>query len=221
MLNIKIFVLSVFLFFGGIDTNAQAPQLSENWIKQNIYPVEAASTALSELEFLKTEIGKKRVVFLGEATHMDGATFEARTNVIKYLMEEMGFEVILFEAGMFDLTVANQNFQQTGEAKDIRKSLWNFWRTKEWNTFYEYLDQRKTQGKNTEMAGFDCKFSSSYGFKNNNYSKALQDVFQQKKPELVKADLYLEYIAIWHRIEAGYQKSGLRGSLAKVTLQNG
>ncbi|MFN7610049.1 MAG: erythromycin esterase family protein, partial [bacterium] len=168
------------------------------------------------LGFLKKEIGDKRIVFLGEATHEDGATFEFRTKIVKFLMEEMDFDVVLFEAGMFDLMQANKEFQREGKSESIKNALWGFWKTQQWQTFYSFIEQRKAAGKNIEFAGFDCKFSSSYGFDNNNYSRFWETIFQEKNTAILKNENFINYMAVWKDIESGYQKSGMKGGLAKM-----
>lgn len=165
---------------------------------------------------MKREIGDKRIVFLGEATHFDGATFEVRTKIVEFLMEEMDFDVVLFEAGMFDLMQANKEFQKTGKSESIKKALWGFWRTQQWQSFYSFIEQRKSAGNNIEFAGFDCKFSSSYGFDNNNYSRYLETIFQEKNPATLKNENFINYLTVWKDIESGYQKSGMKGGLAKM-----
>lgn len=168
------------------------------------------------LGFLKNEIGDKRIVFLGEATHEDGATFEVRTKIVEFLMEEMDFDVILFEAGMFDLMQANKEFQTTGDSESIKKALWGFWRTQQWQSFYSFIAQRKAAGNNIEFAGFDCKFSSAYGFDNNNYSRFWETIFQEKNPAILKNENFTNYIAVWKDIESGYKETGMKGALAKM-----
>ncbi len=190
--------------------------MSKNWIEQNVQTMNSGSFDSQDFSFLENEINDKRIVFLGEATHFDGATFEVRTQIIEYLIEEMYFDVILFEAGMFDLMEANREFQVSNDSESIRKSLWNFWRSKEWESFYAYLEKRKVENKPIEMAGFDAKFSSSYGFDANNYSIALEEVLRQNDPDILNEPNFQEYILIWKDIETGYQKTGFKGALAKL-----
>lgn len=38
---------------------------------------------------------------LGEMTHGDGATFKLKTEIVKYLHEELGFNVLILEDGMY------------------------------------------------------------------------------------------------------------------------
>jgi erythromycin esterase-like protein len=195
---------------------AQSSQLSDEWLSKNARVMNAKLPGKEELQFLKNEIGDKRIIFLGEATHEDGATFEVRTKIVEFLMEEMDFDVVLFEAGMFDLMQANKEFQKTGKSKSVKKALWGFWRAQQWQRFYAFIEQRKEAGKNIEFAGFDCKFSSSYGFDNNNYTRFLEIVFKEKDPTILKNENFISYMAVWKDIESGYQKSGMKGGLAKI-----
>ncbi len=58
---------------------SQSNSISNEWIKNNVYTINNESTSVGKFKFLKEEISDKRIVFLGEATHYDGATFAARS----------------------------------------------------------------------------------------------------------------------------------------------
>ncbi|MFN7603827.1 MAG: hypothetical protein ACK5R0_20750, partial [Bacteroidota bacterium] len=122
----------------------------------------------------------------------------------------------LFEAGMFDLLQANKEFQKTGKSESIKKALWGFWKTQQLQSFYSFIEQRKAAGNNIEFAGFDCKFSSSYGFDNNNYSRFWETFFQEKNSAILKNENFTNYMAVWKDIESGYQQTGMKGGLAKL-----
>lgn len=47
--------------------------------------------------FLKDILKDKKIVFLGEQTHLNGTDFRAKEKVIKYLHEELGFNVLILE----------------------------------------------------------------------------------------------------------------------------
>lgn len=195
---------------------SQSNSISNEWIKKNVHTINNDSLSVGKFDFLKEKISDKRIVFLGEATHYDGATFAARSEMVEFLIKEMGFEVILFEAGMFDLMQANKEFQETGQSQKIKSSLWDFWRTQQWEHFYSSIEKHKQNGKPIQMAGFDCKFSSSYGFSNYNYSTFIEGIFKDKNSEATNTDEYKAYISIWKDIEKGYQQSGTKGWLAKI-----
>ena len=51
----------------------------------------------SDLQPLIDIIGQRRFVLMGETTHDDGATFAARTRLIRFLHRKLGFDVIALE----------------------------------------------------------------------------------------------------------------------------
>ncbi|MCA6381758.1 MAG: erythromycin esterase family protein [Cytophagales bacterium] len=212
--KLKVALTFLFCLHASISGYSQIPTISDDWIGNNVHEMDIDSR--DNLGFLKKEIGDKRIVFLGEATHEDGATFEFRTKIVKFLMEEMDFDVVLFEAGMFDLMQANKEFQKTGDSESIKKALWGFWRTQQWQSFYSFIEQRKAAGNNIEFAGFDCKFSSAYGFDNNNYSRFWEAIFQERNPAILMNENFTNYIAVWKDIESGYKQTGMKGALAKM-----
>ena len=66
----------------------------------DLSPVRSISISendVSDLEALGRDIGDARIVLLGEQTHGDGATFEAKARVVRYLHEHKGFDVLAFE----------------------------------------------------------------------------------------------------------------------------
>src|SRR5262245_46479988 len=82
---------------------ADAPRVS--WLKKHAVPlrsIDPAAEALRDLEGLKKAIGDARILQLGEQTHGDGATFHAKTRLIKFLHQQCGFDVLAFESGLYD-----------------------------------------------------------------------------------------------------------------------
>ncbi len=59
-------------------------------------------TDYSDLQPLRNAVGDARVVMLGEQTHGDGAAFLLKTRVVMFLHAEMGFDVLVFESGLYD-----------------------------------------------------------------------------------------------------------------------
>jgi len=57
----------------------------------------------SDLMPLIEKIGTARLVLLGEQSHGDGSCFQGKSRLIKFLHQKMGFDVLAFESGMFDM----------------------------------------------------------------------------------------------------------------------
>ena len=68
------------------------------WLLDNAIVLDSISPGdqdFSDLEPLKAVLADKRIVLLGERTHGDGAAFLAKTRLIKFLHQEMGFDVLI------------------------------------------------------------------------------------------------------------------------------
>src|SRR5690348_12910399 len=75
-----------------------------DWLKKNavrLKSVEPTDEDFSDLMPLKSIIGDSvKLVMLGEQSHGDGTTFLAKTRMIKFLHEKMGFDILAFESNM-------------------------------------------------------------------------------------------------------------------------
>ena len=76
-----------------------------DWLKKHAAPITTLDIGKQNYRFADLKpfgeaVGDARVVFLGEQTHGDGTTFEAKARLIRYLHEVKGFDVLAFESGM-------------------------------------------------------------------------------------------------------------------------
>lgn len=78
-----------------------APEELVSWLKQTAIPLRSArSDAENEdLVPLRTSIGEARVVGMGEATHGTSEFFTLKHRIFKFLVTEMGFNVLGVESG--------------------------------------------------------------------------------------------------------------------------
>src|SRR5216684_8621761 len=75
------------------------------WLKAHaiaVATIDPASTDLADLEPLRGILSGVRIVMLGEATRGDGSAFLAKTRLIRFLYEKLGFDVLLFDDGFYD-----------------------------------------------------------------------------------------------------------------------
>lgn len=116
----------------------------------------------NDFSFLKDELKGVQVVMLGENTHFDGNVFEAKTEIIKFLYQEMGFKTIAFESGVYDVWKAQREIKK-GEKPVLafKKSLYDFWSKKK--EFQSFIDYFKLNKNDLKLYGFDNRVTSEYG----------------------------------------------------------
>jgi erythromycin esterase len=81
----------------------------QRWIVANaidIRSIDAKDEDFSDLEPLMRAIGSARVVQLGEPSHGAGSAFAAKARLIKFLHQRMGFDIVAWESGFYEVRLA-------------------------------------------------------------------------------------------------------------------
>ena len=174
MKNFLVFTL-IFIFFFSF---SQVPKLK-------IKPLEVKNE--QDFNFLKEEIKDAQAVLLGENTHFDGNVFEAKTKIVEYLVNEMGFNTIAFESGIYDLWKAQESIKNGTDTKNVfQNSLFSIWgKRKEFQSFIDFFDQNKTH---LNLFGFDYQVTGTNGTQNLStdlfqYAKQIKFKFSYKEED--------------------------------------
>ncbi len=209
-----IMLVSLLLSFWGYGQSKKERyrDLSIKWVSEYVKPINANPDDLSDLSFLKEVLGDKRIVAIGEQTHFDGATFEHRSRIIEYLIKELGFEVVLFEAGIFDIHYGNQQARKHKQIDSLRNKLFRFWNNADQHEhLFAFLQQQLATGSQLRFGGFDCNLTSQFGRFKGNFSGYLRKQVAQLDASYLTKDVFQAYAAHWAKIEAHMQEGG-RGS---------
>ena len=135
--------------------------------------------------FLSQILKDKKIVLLGEQSHGDGATFEEKITLIKYLHENLGFNTIIFESGMYDNFKSYKDFISKKEKIDIYdNAIGGIWSdTQYFQELMLYVDQCFKNKDTLKILGFDCQESTIF---NNNYLNELENTLKAHKIKLSK-----------------------------------
>lgn len=111
---------------------------------------------------LKELLKDAEIVLLGEQSHQEGATFLTKVKLVKYLHQELGFDLLVFESGFYDCKKA---WELIEEGEDVRialsKSIFPVWSyTKEFETMTEYIEQSLDTDTPLIALGFDSQFAN-------------------------------------------------------------
>ncbi len=136
------------------------------WVEQQaiaVRSVDPRDEDFSDLEPLIAAIGDARVVQLGEPGHGAGTSFAAKARLIKFLHQRLGFDVVLWESGMFDVR-QSQIALRGGEdpAQAAQRGIFSLWSaTAEARPLFDYAQASLAGTQPLEMAGFDMQFSGT------------------------------------------------------------
>lgn len=144
----------------------------------------------NDFEALKEILSNARIVLLGEQTHGDGATFDAKVKLIKFLHREMGFEILAFESGLYENYKANQIWENSSYVNNpFEESVFSIWSdTKQLAKLFDYVKQKSESDHPLVIAGFDFQEGSYF---REYYFQDVKEVFQQNNFHLVDSTIQI------------------------------
>lgn len=136
---------------------------TKKWLDAHAVKLESLAFrgSLADLAPLKEVLKDARIVQLGESSHGDGAAFAAKSRLARFLHEEMGFEVLAFESGLFECDRANELLRKGEAAEAMAASIFGIWRTGQVRPIFDYMSEKARSEKPLLLAGFDCRASSN------------------------------------------------------------
>lgn len=131
-----------------------ALSFGQTQIKGNLHPI-----TKENYSFLDKILKDKQIVLLGEQSHGDGATFDEKVLLIKYLHEKLGFNSIAFEGGLYDNYKAHQLLLNKKENSSIyNEAIFSIWSdTQSFQDLLAYIDERAVLNDVIKITGFDCQ----------------------------------------------------------------
>jgi erythromycin esterase len=149
---------------GGSAANAASDQL-QAWIAANAVPVrsiEATDEDFSDLEPLAKAIGAAQIVQLGEPGHGAGSSFAAKVRLIKFLHQRMGFDVLVWESGMYDVQLTQAGMRGSdAPVAAARRGIFQLWSgAQEVRPLLDYVKVSQATAHPLTMAGFDMQVTA-------------------------------------------------------------
>lgn len=134
------------------------------WLQEHAVPLTTADPDIPDeaLAVLEQTVGDARLVGLGEATHGTAEFWQIRQKITRYLVEEMGFQAILFEAPLPNgLHIDRYVTEGIGTAEEAHRRL-GYWRYQEMRDLIawvrEYNLARAPNDPPLRFLGYDCAY---------------------------------------------------------------
>jgi erythromycin esterase len=197
----------------------------QKWIAQRAVPIrsiDASDEDFRDLEPLIDAIGAARVVQLGEPSHQAGSTFAAKVRLIKFLHQRMGFDVVAWESGLYDVhrtqvaLRAGQDAVMAAQTGILATWSW----TEDVRPLFEYAKATQATRRPLEMAGFDSSLTGAYlndRFAGDlrSFVRELRDQPQRDRASGLVEQALAAHQRLWSRSEAGrrVEADGLRAAL--------
>jgi erythromycin esterase len=115
----------------------------------------------SDLQCLKQYLENRTLVQLGESSHYTKEYSQVKIRIIKFLHEQLGFDVIAFESGFFECFYTNENILNFSVTDAIKNSIFSIWGTPMIDLF-TYIKATQSTSHPLTLAGFDCQYTSAY-----------------------------------------------------------
>ena len=144
-----------------VEANPRVRSLSSHMLKLN--SVDPEDDDFSDLMPLQEILKGVRIVFLGEATHFDGTDFLAKGRLIRFLRSELGFDVLAFEAGIYQMRLTWEAFKAGIDPKEAfsKGVFWMWAQSKQVEPLIRHVSRSLSTDRPLELAGIDYQIWSA------------------------------------------------------------
>ncbi len=154
-------IASTLIFFFLIPTISSAQRKIQQYIQTNTKTINSIvnkNDQFNDWETIAQAIGDARIVMLGEQDHGDAPSFLAKNQLIQYLHEKKGFNVLAFESDWWSLTQGAYLLQQDSSQQFafLQNNIYPIWTLcKSFQPTMQYIQQQQESNTPLHVAGFD------------------------------------------------------------------
>ena len=131
------------------------------WAIENHEPIRSIQADdFSDLEFLKSPLADKRIVQLGESGHGVREFNHLKVRLVKFLHQELGFNVLAFESSMFECTQADSEVLNVSARETLENCAFAVWHTEEVRALFDYIRETRSTSRPLRLTGIDTQISA-------------------------------------------------------------
>lgn len=156
---------------------------STQWLNKHTNELKKDSTY--NFDAIGKAIGDKKIVAIGESSHGMGEFYRLKSELVKYLHERKGFEVLAMEGGLGDINLAYSNIDTLAPTQLRDATVFGNFRATEANLLFEHIKNASATTTPLHYTGYDTQSSSNYVVRTlrpivKAYAPKLADSLQQK-----------------------------------------
>lgn len=157
------FFLPLFIIFSLSPLNAanKGNGILKGVQEGNIKTAFTSNDDYADLTSFGKAIGDKSIVVLDEATHGEGNVFALKARLIKYLHEQKGFDIFLFESGLYDVSRMWLNDARPIAEQAPGNLFYMYANSREMQPLFAYIDAQRLSKRPLYFAGFDNRHSGT------------------------------------------------------------
>jgi erythromycin esterase len=153
--------------FGDVTVVSAAPPAQQwaTYVQAQANPIQsidASDTNYSDLAFLEPIMQGRDIVELGESGHGVAEFSQAKIRLIKYLHEQLGYDVIAFESSILSCYLANEQSSQLTPKTFMQDSIFGVWSTTDVENLFSYIQSTQSTAHPLTLAGFDVQLTTPY-----------------------------------------------------------
>jgi len=141
-----------------------------------------------DLEFLIESLENTRIVALGEQRHRYETYSQLKTRIIKYLHQNLDYEIIAFESSLSNSYCTY--YSLLSDTAMLEESIYRIWQTESVLDLFNYIKANKTNEKPLIQTGFDLKSNFSKMF-SNKLAELLKPISLSYSESIIKTDTFL------------------------------
>ncbi|HLM69604.1 MAG TPA: erythromycin esterase family protein [Longimicrobium sp.] len=133
-----------------------------SWVAANHAPLRSLTSTsdYQDLQFLKPLLAGRRVVQLGESGHGVRQFSQAKVRLIRFLHQEMGYDVLAFESSLHDCWQTNRMLGTASSRTAMNECFFRVWHTTDVLPLMDYVRESAGTARPLTLAGFDVQPTS-------------------------------------------------------------
>lgn len=188
------------------------------WLDENLYVIASSNNDDYDFSGIEEYIADKRIVAIGESTHGLGEFYRFKSEMVKYLHTELGFEVLALESGIGDINIAWLNRDTLSATELRRNTAFLKFAVREADPLFEHIIRYRDRESALIYTGFDSQLSSRIFL--NTFENIISPI-----DTLLSADMnrYQQYYYAWNNCVNSNDSIGYelyRDSITAITRRS-